>query len=569
MKQHILTSLAVMLILLLPATVWAQAARTVSGTVSDELGEPLIGVSVTLPGRTGGVTTDIDGNYRIAVPAGVSKIAFSYVGYNTLETEITSNRLDVSLEPSSQSLQEMVVIGYGTTKKNDLTGSVSAISEKDFNKGVISSPEELINGKIAGVQITSAGGSPNAGATIRVRGGASLNASNDPLIVLDGVPMEVGGGVDGSGNFLSLINPNDIESMTILKDASSTAIYGSRASNGVIIITTKKGSGEGVKVSFQTTNSVSTRTHMAPSLTYDEFRDVINRFGTLDLVALLGDSRTDWADEAFRTAFGTDNNISISGRAAKWLPFRVSLGAMYQDGILRTDNSTRYTANLNLNPSFFNDHLRVNISGKGTFADNRHANTGAIWNVQAYDPTQPVYGTLDADGNQFMTPDGKPIFGGFHEVVDNSGNPAQGAINNPIAMLEQYHNTSKVWRIVGNVDLDYRLHPLPELRFHVTAGMDYSTGKSNVWMPQNSFSNYNSGGYRYTSGPQKNLNKLLTVYANYNKTFDAINSSVDATIGYDYQHWRDHGPAYDTYNEAGDITNTSTAWDNRHALLSY
>lgn len=260
MKQHILTSLAVMLILLLPATVWAQAARTVSGTVSDELGEPLIGVSVTLPGRTGGVTTDIDGNYRIAVPAGVSKIAFSYVGYNTLETEITSNRLDVSLEPSSQSLQEMVVIGYGTTKKNDLTGSVSAISEKDFNKGVISSPEELINGKIAGVQITSAGGSPNAGATIRVRGGASLNASNDPLIVLDGVPMEVGGGVDGSGNFLSLINPNDIESMTILKDASSTAIYGSRASNGVIIITTKKGSGEGVKVSFQTTNSVSTRT---------------------------------------------------------------------------------------------------------------------------------------------------------------------------------------------------------------------------------------------------------------------------------------------------------------------
>ncbi len=569
MKQHILTSLAVMLILLLPATVWAQAARTVSGTVSDELGEPLIGVSVTLPGRTGGVTTDIDGNYQIAVPAGVSKIAFSYVGYNTLETEITSNRLDVSLEPSSQSLQEMVVIGYGTTKKNDLTGSVSAISEKDFNKGVISSPEELINGKIAGVQITSAGGSPNAGATIRVRGGASLNASNDPLIVLDGVPMEVGGGVDGSGNFLSLINPNDIESMTILKDASSTAIYDSRASNGVIIITTKKGSGEGVKVSFQTTNSVSTRTHMAPSLTYDEFRDVINRFGTPDQVALLGDSRTDWADEAFRTAFGTDNNISISGRAAKWLPFRVSLGAMYQDGILRTDNSTRYTANINLNPSFFNDHLRVNISGKGTFADNRHANTGAIWNVQAYDPTQPVYGTLDADGNQFMTPDGKPIFGGFHEVVDNSGNPAQGAINNPIAMLEQYHNTSKVWRIVGNVDLDYRLHPLPELRFHVTAGMDYSTGKSNVWMPQNSFSNYNSGGYRYTSGPQKNLNKLLTVYANYNKTFDAINSSVDATIGYDYQHWRDHGPAYDTYNEAGDITNTSTAWDNRHALLSY
>ncbi|MDE6525648.1 MAG: TonB-dependent receptor plug domain-containing protein, partial [Muribaculaceae bacterium] len=362
--------------------------------------------------------------------------------------------------------------------------------------------------------------------TIRVRGGASLNASNDPLIVLDGVPMEVGGGVDGSGNFLSLINPNDIESMTILKDASSTAIYGSRASNGVIIINTKKGSGDGIKVSFQTTNSISHRTRTAPVLSIEEFRDVISRFGTAEQLALLGDNRTDWNDEVFRNAFGTDNNISISGRAAKWLPFRVALGAMYQNGILRTDNSTRYTANLNLNPSFLDDHLRVNISGKGTFADNRMANTGALWNASAYDPTQPVYGTLDAAGNQIMTPSGQPIFGGFHEVVDALGNPAQGAINNPVAMLEQYHSTSKVWRMVGNVDLDYRLHPLPELRFHVTAGMDYSTGKSNVWMPQNSFSNYNSGGYGYTSGPQKNLNKLLTVYANYNKTFDAIRSTV-------------------------------------------
>lgn len=561
--------LALLLMLALPAISWAQAARTVSGTVVDELGEPLIGVSVTITGQNGGVTTDIDGNYRIAIPAGSNSISFSYVGYNTKNVTVASDRIDVALEPSSQALQEMVVIGYGTQKKNDLTGSVASISEKDFNKGVISSPEELINGKIAGVQITNNGGSPNAGTTIRVRGGASLNASNDPLIVLDGVPMEVGGGVEGSGNFLSLINPNDIESMTILKDASSTAIYGSRASNGVIIITTKKGSGDGVKVSFQTTNSVSQRGRGAQNLSIDEFRDVINTFGTADQAALLGDYTTDWNDEIFRSAFGTDNNVSISGRAAKWLPFRVSLGAMYQDGILLTDNSTRYTANVNLNPTFLDDHLRINLSGKGTYARNRTADSGAIWNAAAYDPTQPVYGTLDAAGNQIMTPAGEPIFGGYHEVVDPSNNPAQGAIANPVAMLEQYNNRSKVWRFVGNFDVDYRLHPLPELRFHVTGGLDFSRGSRDVSMPQNNFDNYTSGGYRYSQGPQKNTNKLLTIYANYNKEFDAINSTLDATIGYDYQHWRNDYPAYDTFNEAGEITNSSQPYDERHALLSY
>ncbi len=560
--------LAALMLFALPAMAWAQA-RTVTGTVTDELGEPLIGVSVTIPGQTGGVTTDIDGNYRIALPAGKSKISFSYVGYNPKEMEVTGERLDVQLEPSSQSLQEMVVIGYGTTKKNDLTGSVTAISEKDFNKGVITSPEELVNGKIAGVQITNAGGSPNAGATIRVRGGASLSASNDPLVVLDGVPMEVSGGIQGSGNFLSLINPNDIESMTILKDASSTAIYGSRASNGVIIITTKKGSGDKVKVSFSTTNSLSHKGRTTPMMSIDEFRNAINTFGTDAQKALLGTHNTNWNDEIFKTAFGTDNSLAISGRATDWLPYRVSLGAYWQDGILRTDNANRYTANINLNPSFLNDHLRIGLSGKGSFAQNRFAETGAIWNAGAYDPTQPVYGTLDANGNQVMTPDGKPIFGGFHEVIDGSNNPAQGAIANPVAMLEQYSNRSKVWRFVGNFDIDYRLHPLPELRFHVTGGMDYARGKSKVSMPQNSFKNYTSGGYRYEAGPQKNINRLLTVYANYNKDFSAIKSSLDVTVGYDYQYWRTYTNAYDTFNEAGDITNTSQATDERHTLLSY
>lgn len=556
-------------ILLMPFGAYAQSGRTVTGTVTDEMGEPLIGVSVTIPGMNVGVTTDIDGNYTIVLPADANLLSFSYVGYQTKEVAAAPGRLDVSLEPASESLQEMVVIGYGTAKKNDLTGSVTAITEKDFNKGVISSPEELINGRVAGVQITNGGGSPNGGTTIRVRGGASLNASNDPLIVLDGVPMEVGGGVEGAGNFLSLINPNDIESMTILKDASSTAIYGSRASNGVIIITTKKGTGEGVKVSFSTTNSISHGSKFSPVLSVDEFRDAVALYGTAAQQALLGNERTDWNDVIFRNAFGTDNNLSVSGRATSWLPFRVSLGAMYQNGILKTDNATRYTANINLTPSFLNDHLRVNLSGKGTYANNRTGNSGAIWNAGAYDPTQPVYGTLDANGNQIMAADGTPIFGGYHEVIDNAGHPGQGALANPLAMLELNENRSKVTRFVGNIDLDYRLHPLPELRLHLTGGYDYSHGKRTVDQPMNSFQGFNSGGWHYTQGPQKNTNRLLTAYVNYNKEFESIHSSVDATIGYDYQYWRNDYPAYITVNDAGETTSQTSPYDERHSLISY
>lgn len=555
----------------MPGSVLAQSTNTVSGTVSDEIGEPLIGASVTVEGANVGVTTDFDGHYTISVPAKATHLSFSYVGYNRQVVAINGQSvINVTMEPASESLKEMVVIGYGTQKKEDLTGSVASISEKDFNQGVISSPEELINGKIPGVQITTNGGSANASSTIRIRGGASLNASNDPLIVLDGVPMEVSGGVEGSGNFLSLINPNDIESMTILKDASSTAIYGSRASNGVIIITTKKGGGDKIKVSFNTTNSVSTRTRTAQNLSREEFRNVIETFGSPAQAALLGDYDTDWNKEVFRTAFGTDNNLSVGGRIGSWLPFRVGLGASYQEGILRTDNSNRYTANINLTPSFLDDHLKVNLNAKGSYAHNRFANTGAVWNAFAFDPTQPVYGTFDANGQQVLNPNtGKPIFGGYHEVIDSSNNPAQGAIKNPVAMLEQFDSRSKVWRVVGNLDLDYKLHPLPELRFHVTGGLDYSHGRSWVSMPQDNADNYTSGGYNYAAGPQKNLNKLFTVYANYYKTFDAINSTVDATIGYDYQHWSNKYPSYPTFNEAGDQTNVTQAYDERHALMSY
>lgn len=355
-------------LLLIPVSAFAQTQRTVTGTVIDENGEPLIGATVKVVGESIGAATDIEGNFSVNVPKSAKQLVISYVGYDNLTVDITSDNMTITMKPNSELLDEVVVIGYGVRKKDDLTGSVSTVSEKDFNKGMISSPEELVNGKIAGVQIVNGGGSPTAGSTIRVRGGASLNASNDPLIVLDGVPMEVGGSVSGAGNFLSLINPNDIESMTILKDASSTAIYGSRASNGVIIITTKKGKGDGIKVSFQTTNSVSTKTKTSDMLSTDEFIGIVDKLGTQRQKSLLGNSRTNWNDQIYHTAFGSDNNLSVSGRAASWLPFRVSAGAYYQEGILKTDNTKRFTGNLNLTPSFFRDELRFQFSLKGTYS---------------------------------------------------------------------------------------------------------------------------------------------------------------------------------------------------------
>lgn len=543
-------------ILLIPASALAQNQRTVTGTVIDETGEPLIGASVKVAGEAIGVSTDFDGNFTLSVPAAANQLVVTYVGYQSATVDITPGAMTIALKPNAEVLDEVVVIGYGVRKKDDLTGSVSTISEKDFNQGMISSPEELVNGKIAGVQIVNGGGSPTSGSTIRVRGGASLNASNDPLIVLDGVPMEVGGSVSGAGNFLSLINPNDIESMTVLKDASSTAIYGSRASNGVIIITTKKGKGDGIKVSFSTTNSISTKTKTSDMLSTDEFIGIVNELGTDRQKSLLGDSRTDWNDEIYQTAFGTDNNISVSGRAVSWLPFRVSAGAYYQDGILRTDNAKRFTGNLNLTPSFFNDELRFQFGLKGTYSKNRFSDNAAIWGGATYNPTIPVYSGNDA-------------FGGYTEAIDANGVPVTGALANPLGRLMQYKSTSDVYRVIGNVDVDWNIRWVDGLRLHATAGYDWSKGKGHVYVPKDAFSYYTTGGRDYTYGPQKNYNKLLTIYANYNRHFDVISSDIDATFGYDYQYWKYATPFYAEYNVDGVQQSTSAATDQRHSLLSY
>lgn len=535
-----------------------QGGKKMTGQVIDENKEPMIGVSILIVGTSTGTVTDFDGNYTLNVPKDSKELQFSYVGYETkvITIPVNSNVLNVQMKSDSQVLSDVVIIGYGTQRKSDLTGSVASVGTKDFNKGMVSSPEELVNGKIAGVQIVNGGGSPTSVSTIRIRGGASLNASNDPLIVLDGVPMEVGGSISGGGNFLSLINPNDIESMTVLKDASSTAIYGSRASNGVIIITTKKGSGSDIKVSFQTTNSIATKTKTSDMLNTDEFINIVNQYGTEHQKSLLGDYRTNWNDEIYQTAFGTDNNLSVSGLALPWLPFRVSTGMYYQDGILKTDNTKRFTGNVNLTPSFFHNELRFNIGLKGTYSKNRFADTDAIWAGSTLNPTIPVYS-------------GNDTFGGYNEAIDANGVPVTGALANAVGRLNQYDSTSDIYRFIGSASVDWNVRWVKGLRLHTTGGYDWSKGKGHIYVPKEAVSYYTTGGRDYTYGPQKNYNKLLTIYANYHNDFDAIHSGIDVTAGYDYQFWKYTTPFYAILSADGVQQSTSAATDQRHSLMSY
>ena len=553
-------SLSIGILALSSVVMMAQDARKLTGTVYDENGEGLFGAAVTETGTSNGAMTDADGSFSLQLGKDAKTVQVSFIGYTTVTVDIpASGSIVVRMEPDREMLQETVVIGYGVQRKSDLTGSVSNVSSEDFNQGVINSPEQLINGKVSGVQIVNGGGSPSAGSTIRIRGGASLNASNDPLIVLDGVPMEVGGSVSGSGNFLSLINPNDIESMTILKDASSTAIYGSRASNGVIIITTKKGTdSKRPKVIFTTTNSLQSPTKTADMITRDQMYDLVNTVGTDRQRTLLNDDvNTDWNKEIFKTALGTDNNLGISGQIAG-LPYRVSLGYSNQDGILKTDNMKRYTGSVSLTPSFLDNHLKLNINLKGTYSDTRFANTNAIWGGATHNPCSPIYS-------------GKEAFLGYYEAADVNGVPITGATGNPVGLLNNYHSTSDVYRVIGSFDADYSMHFLPELHAHVTLGYDYSQGQGKIYVPHEAYQYYNTGGRNYTYGPQKNNNRLLTAYLNYNKFFEDIKSNVEITAGYDYQFWQYTNAEYIELNDMTppEQQASAAADDQRHVLLSY
>ncbi|MEN5234932.1 SusC/RagA family TonB-linked outer membrane protein [Sphingobacterium faecium] len=541
---------------MIPHSRWTKPLQQeIRGIVRNENGEALVGVTVMIAGTTVGTSTSDDGSYRILLPNGKSQLVFSIVGYSSQTLTVTGQKLDVQMKATGTVLEELVVIGYGSSNKKDLTGAVTTVSNKDFNAGLVGSPEQLINGKTAGVQVMSNSGSPSSGSTIRIRGGASLSASNDPLIVLDGVPLETGGISGNSGNFLSLINPNDIESMTVLKDASATAIYGSRASNGVLLITTKKGKGDTLRLSFSSIVSMQQALGVADMMSREEFADLINTKGTAAQKNLLGNASTNWLEEVFQQAMGTDNNVSLQGKIAKTLPFRASVGYYDQQGTLRTDRSERITGGVVLTPTFFDQHLSVNLNLKGARNNNRFANTDAIWSAIAFNPTQPIYSGVDA-------------YGGYYESLDNAGLPATGANLNPLGLIKQEKHRSTVNRGIGNLDMDYKFHFLPALKAHVTIGYDYAKGSGSNHIPASAANNFLIGG-AYDAYEQTLKNKLFTGYLTYNKTFPNIKSTVEFTAGHDYQHWSSTRPAISYFNEAGDLRSTGIASDERHTLISW
>ena len=503
--------------------------KVISGKVTDSKdGSAVAGVNITPKGATGGTQTGADGLFRISVKPSVTVLIFSSVGFATQEFSIDGRAsINVSLVGSVSSLNEVVVIGYGTRMKKDLTGAVIAITAKDFNKGTITTPEQLIAGKVAGVQVTSNGGAPGSGSTIRIRGGASLNASNSPLIVIDGVPVD-NGGISGSANPLALINPNDIESFNILKDASATAIYGSRASNGVIIITTKKGKPGKMRFNFSTQYSLATLPKKADVLTPAEFRAFVNSHGTPAQIALMGNASTNWQDEIYDNAGTTDNNLSVSG-TYKTMPYRVSIGFLSQDGILRTGNLKRKSAAINLNPRLFNEHLKIDLNLKGSINNSRFADQGAIGTAVRFDPTQPVR-------------TGSKRYGGYFEWLDPSSTTGLRDLApfNPVGLLEQRSDESDSKRSIGNIQFDYKLHFFPDLRLNLNLGYDVSTGEGTVFIPDSAASSYKRspdakhGGVnnRYL---QKKSNTVLEAYLNYVKDIKSINSRIDVMAGYSYQ----------------------------------
>ena len=512
---------------LLMLSIAALAQNVITGKVTDlKDGTPAAGVTVTVKGTRTAVQTTADGSFKISATAN-AVLMFTSIGFVSQEVATAGKTsLVVAMVQADQRLNEVVVVAYGTKRRGDLTGSVTAISAKDFQKGNINSSEQLLVGKVAGLEVTTGGGSAGGGSKIRIRSGASLNASNDPLIVIDGVPVE-SNGIAGSANYLNTINPNDIESISILKDASATALYGSRASNGVVIITTKKGVKGKVKYNFNTQTSLAAVGKKKDVLSADEVRSIITAdaaaTGNNTYKTLLGTANTDWQSEIFRKAFGNDNNISASGNIAGLpfdLPFRASLGYLNQAGILKTNDFGRVSTSLNLSPKFLDDHLAVNIAFKYAHTNNRFANEGAIGSAVSFDPTQPLYATNK--------------YGGYYEWLQTDGKPIDLATRNPLALLELRHNTSDVNRVIGNVQVDYKMHFFPDLHLLLNFGIDNAGGKGNDNTDSIAATNYKTGG-RKAYYEQQKRNTLADVQLFYSKDIKSIKSKVDVLVGHSYQ----------------------------------
>jgi iron complex outermembrane receptor protein len=514
-----------LIILFLLGMQWmAGAQRTITGVVKDlETGETLIGATVVekeVPNN--GAVTDIDGQFTLKVSEKGTAILVSYTGYDSYEQSIVGvSKVEVNLNAGAL-LKEVLVIGYGTVKREDATGLVQAVTTDKFNKGAITSPQELLAGKVSGVVI-STDGSPGGGSKIRVRGESSISGNNDPLIVVDGVPLD-NGGVSGSRNALNLINPNDIETFTVLKDASATAIYGNRASAGVILITTKKGTlNKKIAVNYNANVSLGQTANRVDVLTADEFRAAVNeRYTTSAILNLMGNTSTDWQDEIYQNAIGTDHNLSVGGGIGI-LPYRVSVGYTNKNGVLKTDNFNRYSGSLNLSPQLLSNRLQVNFNLKGILSKNHFADRGAIGSALSFDPTKPVRDTSE-------------LYGGF-TTWTKAGTPNPLAPANPVALLELRDDNSTVKQFITSLALDYRFKALPALRANLNLAYDYGNGSGTVVVPNYAafaFDALNGGGVNNVY-EQTKTNSLLEAYLNYKKTFGI--HGIDVMGGYSWQHF--------------------------------
>ncbi|WP_158826664.1 SusC/RagA family TonB-linked outer membrane protein [Mucilaginibacter lacusdianchii] len=573
MRKNYFKNFALVCVLFLLSSMAYAQTGSITGKVLDEKGETLPGVSVSIVGTTQGGTSDVNGVYRINnVRLGTYTVSAAFVGYTALKKSVTVTTgatvsTNFQLTPESKALNEVVVIGYGTQTRKDVTGAVTTVTSRDFQKGVITTPEQLIAGKAAGVSVTSNGGAPGSGSTIRIRGGASLNASNNPLIVVDGVPLS-DNSISGSPNPLSLINPNDIESFSVLKDASAAAIYGSRASNGVVLITTKKGQSGAPQINFSTQFSLSKISKKADVLTADEFRNYVNTYGNATQKALLGTANTDWQNEIYQTAKTTDNNLSVSGTAGKVLPYRVSAGYLDQEGILKTGELKRTSLAVNLSPTLLKDHLKVNLNLKGAESRNRFADQGAISSAVLFDPTKPVYS-------------GNNNFGGYYEWLDPSATTGlkQQVPRNPLGLLDQRFDKSTVYRSIGNLQLDYKVHFLPDLHVNLNLGYDVSKGTGTIFVPDYAASNFLRGNGNTVGGinnqyKQTQTNRTIEAYLSYNKDIKSIDSKIEAVAGYAFYDYKTTDYTFADYSAGGVlITNTSVSQfpynSPQNRLLSY
>jgi iron complex outermembrane receptor protein len=533
---------------------------TVKGHVKDSAGEPVIGATIRVVGTQTGVISDFDGNFQIKANQGQT-LNVTYIGYQPANVSAAPNVV-VTLLDDAQTLENVVVIGYGRAKKSDLTGSVTAIKPDELNHGLQTNAQDMLQGKIAGVNVVTNSGEPGAGAQIRIRGGSSLNASNDPLIVIDGLAMD-NNGIEGVPNALAMVNPNDIETFTVLKDASATAIYGSRASNGVIIITTKKGrSGTGPKVSYNGNVSIAQKKDLIDVMDgtqytqfikdlYGEGSEAYNALGYLDKQGNKQYANTDWQDEVYRTAVSTDHNVTVTG-GAKNMPYRFSVGYTNNQGIVKTSKFERYTASINLSPSLGEDHLKLNINAKGMYSKNRFANTDAMWQARQMDPTKPI----KADNDIY-----NKYFGGYAQWYSPASYPGdtewvwgynRNATGNPVASLELTSNTARAKSFVGNFEADYAIHGFEDLHLHMNAGMNISSGKSrNETDPVNKTNNYYYGYHGWNT--KDTYNYQLSFYAQYTKDFADIHH-LDVMAGHEWQdyHIKTDWAGYGLYPRSND-----------------